>query len=430
MSLNTDTLIRTSSLSPLQYLESLDMKRVRLSLDPIRRLMDRLGNPQEKYRTILVAGTNGKGSISSMLYSILRKSGMKTGLYTSPHLIDFRERIRVDGAMISNEDLGSLIEEVREEIDEDITYFEFATAVAFLHFLRAGVDIAVLEVGMGGRLDATNIVHSEVSIVSNISVDHREYLGETLDQIAREKCGVIKEGGVCVTAEKKKGIIRIIEETCRERHSKLIRVGKDLKARAGRNGRFSFRGIDRRYENLFLPLRGRHQIENAAAALGAVEALSAKGCPVADQHVLDGLRDTKWEGRLEILQEKPTLVLDAAHNLSGVSALGRALAEDFSYKKLIFVFGVLRDKDYRSMLKKIAPLADHLILTGIRTQRALSLEELADVGRKYHRNIRVACNSGKALNEALALAGPDDLVCIAGSLYLVGEIKREFANRK
>ena len=414
-------------LAPVEHLDGLKRLDIRFSLDPISRFLERLNNPQNAYGTVLVGGTNGKGSIAAMVASALSHGSFRVGLYTSPHLIDVRERIRIDGEMISREDMDAWIEIVKAHSTENLTYFEFLTAVAFLYFHRRKVDLAILEVGMGGRLDATNVVSPLVSVVSNISLDHTEYLGRRLEEIAWEKGGIIKNGGVCITAVKQRRLQELLEEICRTRGATIYSIGKEIKINTHPDGSFSYRGIGMRYDNLVCPLRGRHQIENAAVALGVIEALAMKGFGVDDDAVFKGIHDVKWEGRLEVIKHSPAVLLDGAHNAGGASTLARALREEFSYKKLIFIFGVLKDKDYKAMLKKLLPLGDRLILTSPDTERAMPAEALLPVAKQYLRRIEVVKNSREALKRALSIADQNDLICVTGSLYLIGEIKKAFS---
>ena len=412
------------SYDPLEYLSQLKSKGINLDLGPISRLLQRLDNPQTQYKTILVGGSNGKGSVAATISSILHGAGVNVGLYTSPHLIDFTERIRVNNQMIKEEELSELIDEVREVIKEDITYFEFATALSFLYFYRRHVDIAVLEVGMGGRLDATNVVIPESSIITNICMEHQKYLGKNLSVIAREKGGIIKEGGVCLTAARQNKVLNVLGDLSRQKHSRLYRVGREIRMRKSKDGSFSYYGIFKKYKNLEISLIGKHQIENTALALGAIEILENRGLNIEGGIVKRGLKDVRWEGRLEILNENPTLVVDGAHNPGGISALCRSLAVDFKYDKLILLFGVLNDKDYKTMLRKLSPRADKIILTRPGGGRALPAEKLLPFVGKHNDSVEVIENSEKALVRAFALADKNDLICVAGSLYLVGEIKK------
>ncbi len=412
------------SYDPLEYLSQLKSKGINLDLGPISRLLQRLDNPQTQYKTILVGGSNGKGSVAAIISSILHGAGVNGGLYTSPHLIDFTERIRVNNQMIKEEELSELIDEVRKAIKEDITYFEFATALSFLYFCRRNVDIAVLEVGMGGRLDATNVVIPELSIITNICMEHQKYLGRNLSVIAREKGGIIKKGGVCLTAARQNKVLNVLEDLSRQKNSRLYRVGREIRIRKSKDGSFSYYGIFKKYKNLEISLIGKHQIENTALALGAIEILENRGLNIEEEVVKRGLKDVRWEGRLEVLNENPTLVVDGAHNPGGISALCRSLAVDFKYDKLILLFGVLNDKDYKAMLRKLSPRADKIILTRPGGGRALPAEKLLPFVGKHNDSVDVIENSEKALVRAFALADKNDLICVAGSLYLVGEIKK------
>ena len=408
----------------LAYLSGLNKMGIRFGLDPIRSLLERLQNPQNGYPTILIAGTNGKGSTAAMTAAILSAGGYKTGLYTSPDLTDFRERIRINHVMISRREAADCVEQVKEKVTEDVSYFEFLTAVALLHFRRQRVDIAVLEIGMGGRLDATNVVIPLLSVITNISLEHREYLGNTLEKIAREKGGIIKEGGICLTAAVQKPVIETLMTLCKEKGAKLYRLRNEIRIRVNRDRTFSYRGIGHRYKNLVCPLVGRHQYANAALALGAVELIGQAGFSIDERAVIEGLRNTRWEGRLELLQSAPMLLLDGAHNPAGALTLCRALKNDFSYRRLWLIFGVLGDKDYRAMVKRLFPLADGVILTRPESDRALPLDVLLPVAREFNKKIRVVENPGNALKQALSRSGERDLICVAGSLYLVGAIKR------
>jgi dihydrofolate synthase/folylpolyglutamate synthase len=410
---------------PLKYLQSLTGFGIRLDLAPTLRSLAHLHHPERKYKTVLVAGTNGKGSVAAMTASVLSAAGIRTGLYTSPHLLEYRERIRVDGKMISRRELRDLIEETRRRIKEDLTYFEFTTILAFLYFARCCVEMAVLEVGMGGRLDATNVVTPAVSVISNISLEHRAFLGDNVETIAQEKAGIIKEGGICLTAAGQKTVVQTLEDICKARNARLYRVGRDIRIRRHGRGVFSYRGIDRNLDQVEISLRGEHQVENAALAIGAVEVLSGAGLKISEESVRKGLKAIRWEGRLEILRESPMLVVDGAHNPAGAAVLQRALTRDFSYRRLVIIFGVLNDKDYKSMLRKIAPLADRLILTRPgRTERALSLDLLLETALTYTTHAVAIDDPAQALREALHFAAEEDLICATGSLYLVGEIKK------
>jgi dihydrofolate synthase/folylpolyglutamate synthase len=414
---------------PLAYLDSLKDAGIRPGLGPVRRLLGRLENPQQRYRSLLVGGTNGKGSIAATLASVLQAAGYRVGLYTSPHLVDFRERIRVDRVMIPEEILLRCIRQVRRANREGVTYFEFATALAFLHFARCRVDVAVLEVGMGGRLDATNVVRPELSVISNIAIDHAEFLGPRLEDIALEKAGIIGRGGVCVTAAEQPAVLNVLERVCRERKARLLRVGREIRIRAKRGGRFDFRSPGMEVRNLATALKGPHQRENIACALGALGVLRGRGFSIGDEALRRGLADVRWEGRLEIVAQNPAVLLDGAHNAAGAAALKRALGE-IRYRRLILVMGILADKDWRGMIRRLAPLAHQVILTRPPEERALAPEALAAEAMRWSANVDVVGNPREAVRVALEMAGRDDLVCVAGSLYLVGAVRPLFISSK
>lgn len=406
------------------YLSGLNPLGIRLGLESIRSLLARLNDPQRSFPSVLIAGTNGKGSVAAMTASILSRGGFRTGLYTSPDLIDVRERIRIDGRMISRKDMAACVEEIQSRLQEEVSYFEFLTAAAFLHFQQRKTDIAVLEVGMGGRLDATNVVIPLVSVITNISLDHREHLGNTLEEITREKGGIIREGGICLAAVRRKPVIDTLEAICRERGASLYRFGKEFRTTIHRDGTFSYRGVGKSHKRLRCPLAGKHQISNAALALAAVEMIGDAGFRVEESAVFEGLAQTRWEGRLEILQRSPLLLVDGAHNPAGAATLSGALRNSFPRRRLILIFGVLGDKDYRTMARSLFPLADRVILTRPNSERALAPEDLQSAVGRFHKGIEVVENPGDALHYALSLAGKEDLICAAGSLYLVGEIKK------
>ncbi|MCX5832884.1 MAG: bifunctional folylpolyglutamate synthase/dihydrofolate synthase [Deltaproteobacteria bacterium] len=414
--------------TPGDYLSQLNSSIIRLGLGPVRKLLASLHNPQNRYASVLIGGTNGKGSIAATTAAIMQAAGYRVGLYTSPHLIDIRERIRVNGDMIAVNELDGLIDEVRGQVGEEITYFEFLTAVAFLYFYRRQVEVAILEVGLGGRLDATNVVIPVLSVISNISLEHGDYLGKGLANIAREKGGIIPVGGVCVTAARQKPVREILAGICLDRQAQLYQLGRDISVRRHHDGTFSYRGIKKNYPRLACSLRGRHQVENTALALAAIELLADRGgLPVSDAAVYRGMQNTRWEGRLEVLQSDPQIIVDGGHNPAGIAVLGRALREDFSYRRLILIFGVLRDKNFQLMLKKIAPLADVVIITRPDTARAVPPGELTAAARLYCDHVEIVADTRQALYRAMAVAAREDLICVAGSLYLIGEIKQAYA---
>jgi dihydrofolate synthase / folylpolyglutamate synthase len=416
-----------SKFDPFAYLTSLNVNVMHFGLKAISGLLSRLNDPQNSYKTILIAGTNGKGSTAAMAASILRAAGYKTGLYTSPHLIDVRERIAVNGICISDHAFSCTVAEIKKKIIEPLTYFEVLTAAAFLYFQNRKVDIAVLEVGLGGRLDATNVTRPLVSVITNIGYDHTAYLGDTLTAIAREKAGVIRQNGICLTAAGQKKVLDVFASVCLQRQAKLYRQGVDMKIKKQKDGLLKYYGLQRQINNLTLPLMGRHQLKNATLALAAIELVSKDGFPVNDAAVLSGLKNTQWPARLEILQKDPLFILDGAHNPAGIAALCNALKKDFTYRRIIFIFGALADKDYRRMLQKIAPLTQKIILTELPTKRAISAKDIQAELKKTGYPAIITQNVRQAINRARSLASKKDLICAAGSLYLAGEVKQIFS---
>lgn len=412
-------------IDPSAYLAGLNIDVMRFGLETIAELLSRLGNPQNDYKTILIAGTNGKGSTATMTASILESAGYKVGLYTSPHLVDVRERIVVNGKKIAKKDFDQIIANIREKVKNPLTYFELLTAAAFVYFQRQKVDIAVLEVGLGGRLDATNVCRPLVSIITNIAFDHMAYLGNTLESITCEKAGIIKQNGFCLTAAKQKKVLQVLKNICAERKAKLYRLGSDIKI-TKQNNYFTYRGLYRNISGLNIALKGEHQWANAALAIAAIEIAGKKGFRIDDEAIRAGLKNTKLAARIEVLQNNPLFVLDGAHNPAGISALCRAIKKDFSYRRLILIFSSLADKDYRQMLQKIAPLANKIILTKLKTTRAELTDNILKILEKIGYKAIVTQNVGQAIQKAQALAEKKDLICATGSLYLAGEVKQKF----
>jgi dihydrofolate synthase/folylpolyglutamate synthase len=410
----------------LTYLSNLNIDVMRLGLEAITEILSRLRNPQNSYKTILVAGTNGKGSTATMIASILRSAGYKVGLYTSPHLVDVRERIVINGKKIAGKDFNQIIADIKEKAKKPLTYFELLTAAAFVYFQRRKVDIAVLEVGLGGRFDATNICRPLVSIITNIAFDHMAYLGNTLESIAREKAGVIKQKGICITAAKGKRVLAVLENICVERKARLYHLGSDIKITKQKNTFFTYRGLYRHISGLKIALKGEHQWANAALAMAAIEIAGKNGFKIDDETIRAGLKNTKLAARIEVLQNNPLFVLDGAHNPAGISILCGALKKDFSYRRLILIFSSLADKNYRQMLQKIAPLANKIILTKLKATRAELPDNMLIILEKIGYKAIVTQNVGQAIQKAQALAEKNDLICATGSLYLAGEVKQKF----
>ncbi len=418
------------------FLAGLETRGIRLGLDAVNALLAALGDPQEGVKTVVVAGTNGKGSTAAMTASILGAAGYKTGLYTSPHLYDVTERIVVGGHQIEQETFNERLAEIKSVVDEmeksteDVpTQFEVLTAAAFLHFAAEGVDFAVLEVGLGGRLDATNVTTPRATIICDVGLDHQKFLGDTLEDIACEKAGVIKEHGTVVCAVGDPTAKRVIEETAREKGAKLIRVGTDItyhameRTTAGIEGRIT---TTARTYDVFLPLHGSFQLRNAAAAVGAVDVLSGIGYRVPDEAVLTGLGRLTWPARIEVMQRKPLVVVDGAHNPAAMGALADAVKESFSYERLILVYGAMGYKDHAAMAAAIAPLANDVIATRASHPEAAEPRDLLRPVRAYTSNVSHVDGVQEAVTEALSKAGANDLVLVAGSLAVAAEARRRW----
>ncbi len=417
-------------ISPGQYLTSLNINVMHFGLEAVTDLLNRFGHPQNDYPTVLIGGTNGKGSTAAMLASMLREAGYCVGLYTSPHLTDVRERVTLNGKKIPASDFGGILAEIRESAGLPITYFEALSAAAFIYFQRSRVDIAVVEVGLGGRLDATNVCKPLVSVITNIGLEHMDYLGKTLTAIATEKAGIIKPDGVCLTGSTQKSVLDVLQKICRQKASALYRLGRDFHLSAAKDNLVHYTGLSRTLSNIRLSLSGAHQRANAALALAAIETLSEKGFPVSDQAICDGLTKTRWPGRMEILQERPVFILDGAHNPAGMRALTHALKRSYPGRRFLFIFSALKDKDYRAMLNLLAPLASALIIAPLATGRALGTRKLAAEAKSLNLPTFEARSISGAIRRALSLARPDDIVCAAGSLYLAGEVKQAFSQMR
>jgi dihydrofolate synthase / folylpolyglutamate synthase len=410
----------------LTYLYDLQKYGIKFGLSSTSDLLARLGNPHQNLQTIHIAGTNGKGSTAAMLSAILARAGMQVGLYTSPHLVRFNERFRLNDHDVDDGEIVDVFRRVKDVVDErePPTFFEMTTAMALSLFAEKGVDWAILEVGMGGRLDATNVIQPQITIINNIAFDHQEFLGSTLGRIAREKAGIIKKGVPLITAVKQPVALAVIKERCLALAAPCYRIGQQIKVRSRGKRCFSYRGLKWRLENLQLPLAGGHQLLNAATALGALEVLEQLGRlhPLSEQ-VQEGLRKTRWPGRLEWFSEHPPVLLDGAHNNAGIVSLRKALQEEYTYERLIIVLGIMADKDLRGMVHKLAPLADHLILTRPRYERAAEPESLREVAGEFAKRTELIRSVRQALKRAMTLATSEDLVVVTGSLYFIGEVK-------
>jgi dihydrofolate synthase / folylpolyglutamate synthase len=388
----------------VEFLYGLQIFGARLGLEDTFRLAGRASNPQEQLRFIHVAGTNGKGSTCAMLESIYRAAGLRVGLFTSPHLVSFRERIQVNRQLISEAEVVRLVGELQEFTRQDsVTLFEFTTVMALKFFAEQRCDLAIWETGLGGRLDATNIVTPLASVITNIAFDHQQWLGDTLEKIAAEKGGIIKPGIPIVTAVDEPSALAVIEKIAREKGAPLTKVN------SGGSGVI-----------LDLSLAGEHQKTNAALALATVNVLQPQ-IPVADEAIRAGLAGVNWPGRLQLVQKANgrKILLDGAHNLAGAETLREALAKHFPARKRTLILGILQDKNWRQICGRIAPLAEKIIAVPVASERTAKADELVAECRAVSPAAETV--AGHSLKDALQMSCDDDFVVITGSLYLVGE---------
>ncbi|MCD6306976.1 MAG: bifunctional folylpolyglutamate synthase/dihydrofolate synthase [Deltaproteobacteria bacterium] len=406
----------------VNYLYSLQKYGIKFGLSKTENLLRAFGNPHQGKRYVHIAGTNGKGSVSAFISSILEEAGLKVGFYSSPHLVRFTERFRINGEEMSREAAASLIEEVRRAFAPESlpTFFEAATAMALIYFAREQTDLDIMEVGMGGRLDATNVIMPLVCGITNISLEHQEYLGKGLVNIAREKAGIIKEGVDVITAAQQPLVVKTLEAIAAERRAPFWRVGKHIRYRTTPAG-LDYQGLKLRLRGLRLGLQGNMQARNAALALGIIERLADKGIHVSEEHIRNGLAKTVWIGRMQVVGRHPTILLDGAHNPAALQALARSIRAGFTYGRLILVMGIMADKAIAEMMRIIVPLADYLICTRPVYCRAADPEVLMREAAPPGRPGEIIPLLSDALTRAREVAGPEDLIVVCGSLFTVGE---------
>ncbi len=410
-------------------------------LTRMERLLAALGNPHTKFQSVHVAGTKGKGSTAAMIESILRTAGHRTGFFTSPHLHTFRERIRVGGELIPESAVVEGVEKIKPIVAQltDVTSFEIMTALAFDYFAMVGVQIAVLEVGLGGRLDATNVVSPLVSVITSISYDHTAVLGKTLTEIGREKAGIIKPNIPAVTAPQHEEALAVIEAAARDKNAPLTIISQDLKFKVAGfqyqvipdtvelDGQtFLWMKLDGRNLSLGtwdLKLLGHHQLANAATALAAALVLRERGVAIPDDALQTGIANTQWEGRFEILRREPFVVIDGAHNADSAHQLLQTLTDVFPHARLHFIFGAYKDKDVNGMFAEILPYATSLILTRSHSPRATDPVQLAELAAPYNVETSIAPDLAAAMHDALTRVQREDVVCLTGSLSIVAQAR-------
>ncbi|WP_027338887.1 bifunctional folylpolyglutamate synthase/dihydrofolate synthase [Halonatronum saccharophilum] len=418
-------------MSGIDYLNSLDKFGVKPGLERIELLLEVLDNPQDDLNIIHIGGSNGKGSTSAILTSIYNSGDYRVGSYNSPHIVKFNERIRINEVDILDEDLDRLVKEIKPAIDEVAneldhpSFFEVVTALALLYFREKKVDLVVLEVGLGGRFDATNVGSSLVSVITNVSLEHTEYLGDTLEKIAWEKGGIIKAGQKVITASKEDRVIKKLEDIALEKRAKLENINNRFKWESlGSNllyQCFNMRSDKVDYGDLKLPLIGPHQLYNTATALAVVEELSSE-FPIAKKSIKEGIERTKWPGRLEVISTEPKIIIDGAHNKAGADSLKNFL-EGLNYNKLVLVLAILGDKDIEGIYSKLVPLAYEVILTENNNKRAENINCLKSKLCNYNKEVKTIKSLDEALDYAQKRVEDKDVILVSGSLYTVSEAR-------
>lgn len=410
----------------IAYIHSVCWKGSIPGLGRTQELLEKMGNPEKKLKFVHIAGTNGKGSTAAMTASILSKAGYRTGLYTSPYIYRFHERIQVDGVEISDEDLTEITEYVKPLADsmaQSPTEFELVCCIAFEYFYRKKCDIVVLEVGMGGAWDATNVIEvPEVAVITNIGLDHTEYLGDTVEKIAETKSGIFKPHGHAVVYRSTPSVEAVYERVCAERDVSLRKADFDglvLKAHTLEGQVFDCGSR----KNLVLPLLGDHQLHNASVVLSIADTLIGEGWKISEQNIYDGIRDVRWPGRFDIVCRKPLFIIDGGHNPQCIEALVKNIRDYLAGKKVIALTGVLADKDYADMYKPVMPLVDRFVCITPPNPRKLEAEQLARYLRKAGAQAQASESILDGVKKAMELAGEDGVVLCFGSLYSIGGIR-------
>jgi dihydrofolate synthase/folylpolyglutamate synthase len=410
----------------LEYIYNLRGGEIDLKLERMDRALALFDRPERSYPSFHIAGTNGKGSTAAMLHRVLTLAGYRAALYTSPHIVSFTERIRIDEEQISEDEVAVLADEIERRLTAAgvwLTFFEFITVMAFIYFARRSVDVAVVEVGLGGRLDATNFVTACVSAITTISKDHEAYLGSDPLSIAREKAGIIKSGVPLVAGLVAPEVARLFEETARAKHAECYFLGRDFSVTVKDAGRFDYRGRHWGLSDLSPALAGRHQVNNAAVAVAALE-VARHEFPVSVPSIRDGLASVSWPGRLETVLRRPTVILDGAHNEEGVAALVAEMRPRLGASKAKVIFAVMGDKNWREMLRDLSEIAAEFVLTRVAMQRSADpIEMAAALQSSATVPASVADDARTAVVEAIAAAAPDDVILITGSLYFLGEVR-------
>lgn len=430
----------------IKYIKETAKFGSKYGLERTEKILEFLGNPHKHIKTIHVAGTNGKGSTTAMLTSILMDAGYNVGTYISPYIEEFEERIQINRNNIPKEELAEVITEVSKAVSKVVdlgyinpTEFEIITCAGFLYFHKKNIDYAVIEVGLGGRLDSTNVITPILSIISSISLDHTQILGDTLDKIAYEKAGIIKENVPVILFPQEKVAEDVIEKTCKEKNSKLIKVPRDISEYVavtsntleGKEIKTQQINLKNEYIDSYeLSLLGKHQILNSTVVVYAARELMNLGVKISKDNIINGLKSVQWPGRLEIMKNNPLVVIDGAHNIDGIKKLTESIDLYFKYNKLILILGILADKQVEDMIEAIAPKAERIISVTPHSDRAELAEDLKIEIEKLGVSCEAIDSYEEAYKKALSYCNDDDLLLISGSLYMIGDMRKIIRNFK
>jgi dihydrofolate synthase/folylpolyglutamate synthase len=427
----------------IEYIYNLNKYGIKLGLKNITYLLSLFDNPHLQTKTIHVAGTNGKGSTAAIISSILQAANYKVGLYTSPHLVHFQERMMINGEFIAKEEVCTLLERMKPAIYkvantegyQHPTFFEVITTMAFLYFYEQNVDFSIMEVGLGGRLDATNVCKPIVSVITHLDFDHMDRLGNSLSDIAREKGAIIKQNTAVVSAKQFPKAEEVIKNIASEKEAPLYTYGENFQATLLRSelkgNLFHYAGIYNQLNNIYVPLAGEYQVENASLAIAVAELINQKDFMISEDNIINGVKHSQWPGRFEIVREEPMIILDGAHNPNGASQFIFNLKRLIPDKKIIAILGVFQDKNYPAIIKLIVPQINQLILTMANNPRATPTEILAKEASQYISKEKIIETNTvpEAIREALRIAQEKEVICITGSLYTVGEAKAYFLKK-
>ena len=418
----------------MDYIANTSRFGMNFGLERVETMLSLLGNPEKNLKCIHIAGTNGKGSTTAMITSILKEEGYTVGMYTSPYLEEFEERIQINGVNIPKEKLAKLVTEIKEVIDKVVekgfdnpTQFEIITTLMFLYFSREKTDFVVLEVGLGGRLDATNVINPLISVIASISHDHMNILGNTITEIAGEKCGIIKHSPV-ISYPQVEDAMKVVEETCRAKEVELTIASldsiKDVKANKECNTQIIDFDLNNRIISVEHSLLGDHQVKNTLVALNVIDKFSQVVKPISDETIKSGIFKTKWIGRMEVMRNNPLVVIDGAHNLDGIRSLKSSVSKYFNYNNIVLVLGILGDKEVEKMVSDISSISKKVILTEPHNDRAKNIDEMGQYLEKLDKPYEKILDYNKAYKRALEIANEDDLILVCGSLYMIGDMRK------